>query len=504
MSIEFGPILNLRKTTLNKWTISALILVRRTETLYEHKATLSSGTVDNCKIIASVPFSSPLYDAVRYEFSIPLTSQPQTILYQVGTEQFRFCLPAKNTTPNLAYVSCNGFSSAQVMKNVEDKYNRWRDINQVHQKKEFNILLMGGDQIYSDSIWHDSTTLEEWSNQLGNSRWSAPFTQTMHDEIDFLFFKIYFKNFTHNEITSALSHIPTIMMWDDHDIMDGWGSYPFERHNSEIYQGIFRIAEKYFRIFQLQIPADDKSVHPAALPKITNYSLGYLNMGELSIIVADLRKERSPRPMQIMSESNWQIFYQYMEKIPANGHLLIQSSIPVAYQNLNKLESLLNALPGQAELEDDLRDHWRSEAHIGERKRFIHRLLDYTRQKKTRVTIVSGDVHVGASAVIESTRYPDNSFANNINQLISTGVVHPAPSAFVRYLLETNAREIETIESGITAQMIPLTSKGHYLIGERNWLSIEPDKHSRLWANWHVEFSDHLISRVIHPAGYKS
>lgn len=503
MSIEFGPILNLRKTTGTKWTISALVLVRKNASPPAYEAALSSGTVDNITTIASVPLASPQYDAVRYDFSIPLTTKPQTVTYQIGTEQFQFSVPAKNTTPNLAYVSCNGFSSARVMKDVEDKYNRWRDINNEHQKKNFNILLMGGDQIYSDSIWHDSATLEDWSNQWGSSRWKTPFTQTMHDEVDSLFFKIYFKNFSNDEIRSALSCIPTIMMWDDHDIMDGWGSYPFERHNSDVYQGIFRMAEKYFRIFQLQIPADDITVHPASIPNITNYSLGYLKMGELSLMVADLRKERSPQPMKIMSEANWKIFYQYLDKIPEDGHLIIQSSIPVAYQNLNKLEALLNMLPGQAELEDDLRDHWRSEAHMGERKRFIHRLLDYTRQKKTRVTIVSGDVHVGASAVIESTRYPDSSFSNNINQLISTGVVHPAPSAFVRYLLENNSREIETIESGITAQMIPLTSKGHYLIGERNWLSIEPDDRSRLWANWHVEFSDQLITRVIHPTGYK-
>lgn len=503
MSIEFGPILNLRSTASSKWAISALVLIRRDMALPWFDATISSGTVDEITTIASVPLSSPLYDAVRYDFSIPLKTKPQTVIYQIGTEQFQFCLPAKNATPNLAYVSCNGFSSAKTMKDVEDKYNRWRDINTEHQKKKFNILLMGGDQIYSDRIWHDSAALDEWSNDWSASRWQSAFTQAMFDEVDCLFFKIYFKNFTHNDIYSALSHIPTVMMWDDHDIMDGWGSYPFERHISPVYQGIFQIAESYFRIFQLQIPANGKTLHPATLPQINNYSLGFLKMGELSLMVADLRKERSPRPMQIMSDSSWEFFYQYLDNIPENGHLLIQSSIPVAYLNLNKLESLLNTLPGQAELEDDLRDHWRSEAHMGERKRFIHRLLDYSRQRNTRVTIVSGDVHVGASAVIESTRYPDSSFANNINQLISTGVVHPAPPAFIRYIMEINAKEVETIESGITAQMIPLTAKGHYLIGERNWLSIEPDDHSRLWANWHVEFSDHLISRVIHPWNYK-
>lgn len=67
------------------------------------------------------------------------------------------------------------------------------------------------------------------------------------------------------------------------------------------------------------------------------------------------------------------------------------SSLPVAYLDLNAAEVALNALPGQWELEDDLRDHWRSKPHRDERQRLIKRLLNFS-AKGTRVTIVSGDV----------------------------------------------------------------------------------------------------------------
>ncbi|MCS5772898.1 hypothetical protein LNN92_12260 [Klebsiella variicola subsp. variicola] len=49
--------------------------------------------------------------------------------------------------------------------------------------------------------------------------------------------------------------------------------------------------------------------------------------------------------------------------------------------------------------------------------------------------------------------------------------------------------------------MLPIASDGGYLIGERNWLAIEPDDKNRLWANWHVEFAKQLTTRVIHPYG---
>ncbi|MEX5684108.1 hypothetical protein [Pseudomonas silesiensis] len=57
---------------------------------------------------------------------------------------------------------------------------------------------------------------------------------------------------------------------------------------------------------------------------------------------------------------------------------------PIAYLDLNSAEVALNALPGQWELEDDLRDHWRSKPHRDERQRLIKRLLNCA-AKGTRV-----------------------------------------------------------------------------------------------------------------------
>ncbi|MDF5950495.1 hypothetical protein P4193_02460 [Pseudomonas aeruginosa] len=80
-------------------------------------------------------------------------------------------------------------------------------------------------------------------------------------------------------------------------------------------------------------------------------------------------------------------------------------------------------MPGQWELEDDLRDHWRSKPHRDERQRLIKRLLNFS-AKGTRVTIVSGDVHVAAAAVIESSLPQHGNGAGAIFQLVSTGIVH--------------------------------------------------------------------------------
>ena len=91
----------------------------------------------------------------------------------------------------------------------------------------------------------------------------------------------------------------------------------------------------------------------------------------------------------------------------------------------------------QQALEDDLKDHWHSRSHKVERLRLIHRLLQFAEKKETRVTLLSGDVHVGAVGVIESQRAGSmNNHANVIHQLTSSGIVHPAPPPLLSYALQ--------------------------------------------------------------------
>ncbi|ENK2737028.1 alkaline phosphatase family protein [Klebsiella variicola] len=499
MNIILGPVLSLRKVNVNYFHVSALIVVPKDYN--EIDCSLSHGVVEQVVKIASVPFCNPIWDVIRLDFNIPLLDVPQTINYTIENNKWQFGLPAVGQSPAIAYVSCNGFSDAKKMKDVGYITDRWNDLYTTHQSRPYHILIMGGDQVYTDGLWQQVKSIFEWNVSFALDRWHKPFTKMMKEELDLFLCNIYFNAWSSSEITNAMSAIPSIMMWDDHDIFDGWGSYPTKLHNSYIYQGIFALAEQYFRVFQLQLAATSDEKHPSAIPGCTNYNLGFSSIGKISILVADLRKERQPEPMQIMSEYNWTLFYQYLNALPENGHVLLQSSIPVAYLNLNNLAKLLKVLPGRNELEDDLRDHWRDEAHRGERIRLVHNLLDFSRVHKSRVTILSGDVHVAASAVIESSRYPNSGFATRVNQLISTGVVHPAPPAIARYMLECNADRVDIIDSGITATMLPIASDGGYLIGERNWLAIEPDDKNRLWANWHVEFAKQLTTRVIHPYG---
>lgn len=63
---------------------------------------------------------------------------------------------------------------------------------------------------------------------------------------------------------------------------------------------------------------------------------------------------------------------------------------------LGLMGGLFNDFDGKIELLDDLEDHWAAAVHKKERNDLIRRLQAFAKEKKVRVTILSGDVHLAA------------------------------------------------------------------------------------------------------------
>lgn len=502
--LTFGPILQFRGAVDGKWTVSALFATPVSN--QTPSVTFSESAKENNALVfhlGNIPLQAESPKLSLWRADIDITpDQDKSIRYRIGNFKGSFHVPMPGRMPRIAYGSCNGFSSPKLMKDISNKNERWEHLYSKHITSPYDLLVLGGDQVYSDSMWEQVPSLKRWSNRTGDDRWNAKWTQDMAKACDSFFANLYIDRWNQPFMRDALASIPSIMMWDDHDIFDGWGSYPTQQHSSPVFQGIFGVAQKYFRLFQLQCGMNQK--HPSAIATSQGNHLAFKNIGELALLVPDLRTERSPNPDQIISPESWECIYEWLDSINridnSHKHLLLFSSIPIAYLDLGILEKTLNVLPGQQELEDDLRDHWRSVPNLQERKRLIHRLFTFARDKKCRVTIVSGDVHVGALGVIETTRDGSYSKTNIINQLVSTGIVHPAPPALARYVLESIADRVEIIDTGITASMQPISGRGSYLIGARNWLALEPDEQGRIWANWHVEGVPAALTKVIHPA----
>lgn len=498
--ITLGPFLRLAHATPTTWQISVLVLANASP----GQLSIQSNPAPPLSAAPAAIDTGRKTPAWRYRFDVNLTDTPQQITYRVPDAfEGRLSVPAAGRLPRMAFASCNGISDPRLIHDVSALDSLWHVLMGRHEQTlapdpdppaPYHLLLLGGDQIYADPLFQLSP-FSDWQSLFNIGRYKASFTARMREVAERYYFERYSEVFGMPMTARAMASIPTIAMWDDHDIFDGWGSYDEERQNCPVYQGIYAIARRFFRLFQLHLGEDDpleSSVFPPAAH--TNFSCAY-DFGALALAVPDLRSERTLA--QVMKPESWDALLGWMDA-PRDQlrHLFLMSSIPFVYADGSALEKILSDIPFHQGAEDDLRDQWTNHRHAGERDRIIRRLLDLA--DRVRVTILSGDVHVGARGAIESRRSGGTWEQRVINQLISSAIAHPPPGMLQNRLVE--AATADPVEAGgITSRLetfrLPDGSRRR-LVPARNFLSLEPDEDpamGRYWCNWYVESDRGLL-----------
>ena len=518
MSLIIGPILKLRSATDTVWTISVLVGIAGSSIpsfTYENKLPLEIKRL----------YTLNEQNIYRFVFDVSLGETEQKITYHVNGEEKFFHVPATEQTPKIAFTSCNGFSSAKeysrFMRNEKKENALWNHLNKKHnqtheedKKYPYHLLVMGGDQIYADKIWYNIFSqedgMEKWFTLSQEERKSREFTSDMEKKTKDFYFYHYCDSWKKDHLKDALASIPTIMMWDDHDIFDGWGSYSKEDQECKIFKNIFHYARLFYKIFQHHLAEDEEPIDipqkSSFIPNQNHFSSGY-KLGNILLLTLDMRSERSQT--QILSDVTWHEIYKWIDDhIKLNGqsikHLFVVSALPLVHADFSLGEKVLPFF--NKDLLDDLYDHWSSRAHQGERSRLLYRLYEII-EKNIQVSILSGDVHLATYGKIFNKNDVKKSF---INQLTSSGIVHPAPAwqelLAINYCIPEEIR-IDTIFCG-TIGPFP-QSKGEKFIPERNYLSLEPstnkdNKDNVIWANWIVEGQeDQPYILPIHPLGKK-
>lgn len=114
-----------------------------------------------------------------------------------------------------------------------------------HQARPFHVMIGGGDQIYNDAAMHQTTLFKEFL-QIKNpqTKHEAEFTVEMQEELEDFYLNRYAMWFSQGLFGMANSQIPMINIWDDHDIIDGYGSYPHSFMSSRVFTGLGAIAFK--------------------------------------------------------------------------------------------------------------------------------------------------------------------------------------------------------------------------------------------------------------------
>lgn len=186
------------------------------------------------------------YEA-RWEYDIPRFQYCNAD--QISHAPWKFVVPLAQQSMRIMFHSCNGFSIGTDL-DVWQGPNLWKDVLRRHEQRPFHVMIGGGDQIYNDQVRVDGP-LKSWVDITNPSkRRNHQFPSTMRDGCDEYYYKNYVKWYSTEPFAKANAQIPQVNIWDDHDIIDGFGSYTNHFMKCPVFRGIGGVAFKYYVLFQ--------------------------------------------------------------------------------------------------------------------------------------------------------------------------------------------------------------------------------------------------------------
>ncbi|KAI1425129.1 hypothetical protein F5Y12DRAFT_714598 [Xylaria sp. FL1777] len=450
----------------------------------------------------------------RFSIKVELRDKQQRIAYRINRGPATgFWVPARGESMNIMFHSCNGFSQSVNPDDFSGPDPMWRDVLNDHQTRPFHVMIGGGDQLYNDAVTHKTKLFREWialKNPLHKS--NAPFTAAMQDELEAFYLERYMMWFSQGLFGLANSQIPMVNMYDDHDIIDGFGSYPHHFMKSPVFSGLGNVAFKYYLLFQHQsVPNETEESEPSWClgvkpgPYINQLSRSlFVSLGaRVALLAVDTRTERTKE--EVLHPKTWMKLMDRCYNIEKGRtqHLLVLLGVPIAYPRLVWLENvltsrlmdpikalgkfgllgnLINSFDGGVEVLDDLDDHWTAKSHKDERKVVIEDLQDLAVDKSIRVTILSGDVHLAAVGQFYSNpklRIPKHEDFRYMLNIVSSAIANtPPPDLMADVLNKRN--KVHHFDKETDENMMPLFAHGvdgkprnnKHLLPHRNWCSI--------------------------------
>ena len=192
----------------------------------------------------------------------------------------------------------------------------WQLLDDYVNKDGPRFLLMLGDQVYldqGDNVW------EQHLDSAPSKRRRA-----MADK--------YQEHWSWEPIRSLMANTPTYMIWDDHEIRDGWGSwaedsptlarrYPRGAKITDAYERFMMDARDVYWHFQMSRNPQGQPQPLPAEPGTNRFAIPYwFQCGRLAVLVLDGRgardvfREKDP----ILGSAQWQFIKDFIDKLPSD------------------------------------------------------------------------------------------------------------------------------------------------------------------------------------------
>ncbi|WP_111429964.1 alkaline phosphatase D family protein [Rhodobacteraceae bacterium DSL-40] len=462
---RIGPILYLRGCDRERLRLAALVVTP------EGEGTPPALETDAGPVSPERIWQCGGRDVLRYSFDLPATAGAA---YRFDGESFEVAADLSGDL-HIGFVSCNGQEHGDLSRPGDERNLMWRRLAERHRDRPLNLLLHGGDQLYADEVTEAHPLATGWPKAVPQNL-REDTTAELSAALSEAFFERYTEQLAQPGFAWLAARVPSLAMWDDHDICDGWGSLKERKLDSPLGRALFAAARDHFLIFQF-------AAAPGEVPEIcsdrSGQSLGWrVEIPGATLLAPDLRSER--RPERVMGEAGWRAFRADLASV-REGRVLLVSSVPALGPRLSIVERLMKLTPWMEKYEDDLRDQWQSRWHREEWRDFLRALVAVHERPGCRVSLLSGEIHLATRGTMKTAE-------GDIHQLVASGISHPAPPGAYATVLGVLARFGEAPLPRHPIRLHPLPGQGGVYAAERNFLRLE--RNADTWtAVWELEDS---------------
>ncbi|KAJ4308894.1 hypothetical protein N0V84_011818 [Fusarium piperis] len=501
--VYFGPYLRYVNMDVEKglWLGSILVVTDAPQppTIHLH---LSMDLSPNPSQLQPRPiFTHQRWKFYKYDVELPMSEAgterwTYAVTSHLGCTRYEFVVAGRQETSwRFIAHSGNDFASG-TSQNERAKLGgvgfMWKDVLQKNVEcGGFHVQLGLGDQIYGDRLWKEVPLLKQWLAMSGReNKKNVQWTARHEEDVAHAYFHYYTSHFDQPYLREAFAQIPHVLQIDDHDIFDGYGSYPDYMQSSPMFKNIGRIATEMYLLFQhhttIEMLRNVSTDHDIFTVTGTGWHFVKFLGPAVVVVGPDCRSERTQA--QVMAGPTYQgIFPKVATLPPSVQHCIWMVSVPLVYPRLDTVESLANTMAvgkkavnttynilgkvtssvagvvggkevvaqgfsqvkkavgktglmgnvlnqfGELDIQEVLKDMWTHDTKDLERTYFIRTLQGIAQQKGIRMTFLSGDVNASGAGLVHDPTHPGDH--KTMYQIISSPIVAAPQSNYVLKML---------------------------------------------------------------------
>ncbi|PYH94430.1 hypothetical protein BO71DRAFT_483786 [Aspergillus ellipticus CBS 707.79] len=514
--VYFGPYLRYANMDVERgiWLGSILLVTDAAQppTIHIHQSVDLS---PNPRQLKAMPISiHQRWTFYKYEVDLPMDEAgpakwTYAITSHLGCTRYEFLVAGRYETGWRFITTSGNDFSLNVNANERSRLGgagfMWKDIMQKHNEiGGFHAQLCLGGQIYADRMWKEIPCLKQWLTISGKeARKKMPWTTAHEEDVSHAYFHYYTSHFDQPYLRESFAQVPYVCQIDDHDIFDGFGSYPEHMQFSNMFKNVGRVGTEMYLLFQHHTTLDLlRSVRTDTdLFTITGTGWHFVKyLGPAVVVVGlDCRAERNPH--QVVAGPTYQGIFPKIAMLPPTvQHCLWMLSVPIIYPRLETAEHIAHTVAtgkravtgaynvlgkvtssvagvvgakdmvgsgfdsvkravgktglmggilspfGELDLLDELRDQWTHESKDLERTYLIRTLQGIAHQKSLRMTFLSGAVNACGAGLVHDPSFPSSH--KTMYQLISSPVVNNPPPSYVIKLLHSSNKPLYVPANG--------------------------------------------------------